>query len=140
MDISFYQSDLGTNRKWKICLCEEICGKHGVHHVSDIGPYLVVLRRIPSRYETIRGVESRAGLPILDTLNPEQRNLIIIDDLMNKTDQRVASLYTKKSHHRNISVMYIVQNLFHKGKYHRTISLSVHYMVLFKNPRDVSQI
>ena len=38
---------------------------------------------------------------------------------MDETDQRVASLFTKKSHQRNISVMYIVQNLFH----HRTISL-----------------
>jgi G:T-mismatch repair DNA endonuclease (very short patch repair protein) len=91
-------------------------------------------------YETIRGVEFRAGLPILDTLDPEQRNLIIIDDLMDETDQRMASLFTKKSHHRNISVMYIVQNLFHKGKYHRTISLNAHYMVLFKNSRDVSHI
>ena len=62
--------------------------------------------------------------------------MIILDDLMEETDQRVASLFTKKSHHRNISVMYIVQNLFH----HRTISLNAHYMVVFKNPRDVSQI
>ena len=59
---------------------------------------------------------------------------------MDEMDQRVASLFTKKRHHRNISVMYIVQNLFHKGKSHRTISLNAHYMVLFKNPRDESQI
>jgi hypothetical protein len=75
-----------------------------------------------------------------EALDTEQRNLIIIDDLMDETDQRVASVFTKKSHHRNISVMYIVQNLFHKGKYHRAISLNAHYMVLFKTPRDVSQI
>jgi hypothetical protein len=59
-----------------------------------------------------------------------------LDDLMDETDQRVASLFTKKSHHRNISVMYIVQNLFH----HRTISRNAHYMVLFQNLRDASQI
>jgi hypothetical protein len=46
----------------------------------------------------------------------------------------------KKSHHRNMSVMYIAHNLFHRGKHHRTVSLNAHYMVLFKNPRDVSQI
>lgn len=91
-------------------------------------------------YDTIKSVEFRSGLPNLDTLDPEQKNLIIIDDLMSETDERVASLFTKKSHHRNISVIYIVQNLFHKGKHHRTISLNAHYMVLFKNPRDVSQI
>ena len=55
---------------------------------------------------------------------------------MDETDQMVASLFTKKSHHRNISVMYIVQNLFH----HRAISLNAHYMVLFQNLTDVSQI
>ena len=59
---------------------------------------------------------------------------------MDETDQRVASLFTKKSHHKNISVMYIVQNLCHRGKHHRTISHNAHYMVLFKNLTDVSQI
>jgi hypothetical protein len=43
--------------------------------------------------------------------------LIILDDLMDETDQRMASLFTEKSHHRNIIVMYIVQNLFHRGKH-----------------------
>jgi hypothetical protein len=36
--------------------------------------------------------------------------------------------------------MLIVQNLFNRNKYQRTISLITHYMVLFKNPRDMSQI
>jgi hypothetical protein len=55
---------------------------------------------------------------------PEKKHLIILDDLMDETDQRVASMFTTKSHHRNISVMYIVQNLFHRGKHNRTISLN----------------
>jgi hypothetical protein len=59
---------------------------------------------------------------ICDTsLDPREKHLIILDDLMDETDQRVASLFTKKNHHRNISVMYIVQNLFH----HRTNALSL---------------
>ena len=91
-------------------------------------------------YGTVEGVEFEQGLPDVDSLDPHMRHLIIIDDLMTETDDRVASLFTKKSHHRNISVMYIVQNLFHYGKHHRTISLNSHYMVLFKNPRDASQI
>ena len=44
-----------------------------------------------------------------------------------------------ESHHRNISVDFLVQNLFHRNKHIRTISLNAHYMVLFKNPRDASQ-
>jgi hypothetical protein len=75
-------------------------------------------------YGTVDGVDFQQGLPDLGTLDPREKHLIILDDLMDETDQRVASLFTKKSHHRNISVMYIVQNLFHRGKHHRTISLN----------------
>jgi hypothetical protein len=85
---------------------------------------------------TVDEVDFKQGLPDLDTLNPREKHLVILDDLMNETDQRVASLFTKKSHHRNISVMYIVQNLLH----HRTINLNAHYMVLFQNLTDVSLI
>ncbi len=49
-------------------------------------------------------------------------------------------LFTKGSHHHNLSVILILQNLFYRGKEMRTISLNAHYMVLFKNPRDASQI
>jgi len=63
----------------------------------------------------------------------------VIDDLINETDESIANLFTKGSHHRNVSILFLVQNLFHKNKYIRTISLNAHYMILFKNQRDVSQ-
>jgi hypothetical protein len=91
-------------------------------------------------YGTVEGIEFQQGLPDLDNLDPREKHLIILDDLMDETDQRVASLFTKKGHHKTISVMYVVQNLFHRGKHHRTISRNAHYMVLFKNLTDVSQI
>ena len=55
-------------------------------------------------------------------------------------DKRIVNLFTRGSHHRNLSVIYIVQNLFHQGKGSRSISLNSHYLVLFKNPRDKWQI
>ena len=39
-----------------------------------------------------------------------------------------------------MSVVFLTQNLFHKSKYARDISLNSDYMVLFKNPRDASMI
>jgi hypothetical protein len=56
-------------------------------------------------------VSFQQGLADLDTVDPRDKHLIILDDLMDETDQWVALLSTKKSHHRNISVVYIVQNL-----------------------------
>ena len=70
----------------------------------------------------------------------EEPLLLIIDDQMHSVDQRITSLFTKGSHHRNISVIYIVQNLFDRHREHRTISLNAHYLVVFKNPMDGSQI
>ena len=70
------------------------------------------------------------------------RNLIVIDDQMIEVegDSRVVNLFTKGSHHRNLSVIYILQNLFHQGKGNRSISLNSHYLVIFKDPRDKLQI
>ena len=85
-------------------------------------------------YGTVDGVEFVQGLPDFNALDP----LIIINDQMDDVDQRVANLVTKYSHHRNLSVMLIIQNLFNRNKYHRTISLNTYYMILFKNPRDTS--
>jgi hypothetical protein len=42
--------------------------------------------------------------------------------------------------HRNLSIICIVQNIFHQGKEMRNISLNAHYIVLFKSPRDKQQI
>ena len=50
----------------------------------------------------------------------------------------VTTLFTRGSHHRNLSVLLLVQNLFFKGG--RTLSLNTHYLVFFKNPRDASSI
>jgi hypothetical protein len=48
----------------------------------------------------------------------------------------MSDLFTKGSHHKGVSVMYLTQNLFPPGKQSRTISLNSHYMIVFKNPRD----
>lgn len=77
------------------------------------------------------------GLPDLDTIKWD--SLVVIDDQMAETNLEVANMFTKDSHHRNYSLIYIVQNIFGKNPHMRTISLNAHYIVLFKNPRDASQ-
>ena len=50
--------------------------------------------------------------------------------------KELGDLFTKGSHHRNLTIIYIVQNLFDKSRSMRTISLNSQYLVLFKYPRD----
>jgi len=54
------------------------------------------------------------GLPELSDFNGKKPVLLIIDDLMQETNDTVANLFTIGSHHRNVSVVYLVQNLFPK--------------------------
>jgi len=65
---------------------------------------------------------------------------LIIDDLMHEADERVSKIFTRVSHHKNLSVLHLTQNLFYGSKQNRTISLNSHYLVVFKNTRDATQI
>ena len=74
-------------------------------------------------------------------INPGKRNLIIFDLMTEaKCDQRIADLFTKGSHHRNISIVYLTQNVFPQGKACRDIALNTQYLVLFNNPIDRQQV
>jgi hypothetical protein len=84
-------------------------------------------------------VEFNEGLPDTSRFDGTEPVLLIIDDLMSETNNSVENIFTKMSHHRNMSVVYITQNMFPKNKHARTISLNSHYMILFKNPRDAGQ-
>jgi len=75
-------------------------------------------------------------------LNPDQRNLVILDDFMIRAanDKNVAQLFIQGSHHRNATIIYIVQNLFIQGSQARNIQLNTQYFVLMKTNRDFEQI
>jgi len=89
-------------------------------------------------FNTIRNpVKFHEGLPDVNKFDGRLRRLLIPDDLMNEVDDSVANILTKISHHRNVSIVFLTQNIFHKNKHMRAISLNAHYLVLFKNPHDV---
>jgi hypothetical protein len=75
----------------------------------------------PSYFDMMRtmpGIEFNEGIPEdkdkVDYLEISQRNLIILDDLMAQfgKEKRISDLFTKGSHHRNLSIIYVVQNIF----------------------------
>ena len=72
----------------------------------------------------------------------ETSHLIVLDDQMVDATKNsdVTNLYTVGSHHRNLSVVCLLQNLFYHGKENRTMNLNSQYLVLFKNPRDQQQM
>ena len=67
---------------------------------------------------------------------------LVIDDLFQEStkEKNFVNLFTKIARHRHVLVIFITQNLFHQGGNHRTRNLNVHYLVLFRNPRDKTVI
>ena len=51
-------------------------------------------------------------------------------------DRELLDLFTKHSHHQNITVLHLCQDMFKPGKYAKSISRNAHYIVAFKNLRD----
>jgi hypothetical protein len=68
-------------------------------------------------------------------------NLIGLDDLMEeyKDNPEIDKIFTKASHHMNLSVIFLSQNFFFQGRQTRTISLNSDYIAILKNPRDRAQ-
>lgn len=100
------------------------------------GEYQESFRELPANVTLVNGI------PEFEKLIPSVSNLVILDDLMQEcgNSKNVANLFVRGSHHRNTSVFLLTQNIFYGDKMTRTISLNAHYIIIFKNPRDSSQI
>ena len=109
-------------------------------YCSSIRAYSVLLQRIPAIIQPISQRRVRRRIAGLNMFDGVKRTLLIIDDHMHETNETVSKLFTRVSNHKNVSVVYLTQNLFNNNKHNRTISLNAHYMILFKNVRDATQV
>lgn len=82
-------------------------------------------------------IEYNIGLPASFENKSLEPRLYIIDDSMEEIvrSKSVLDLLCKHSHHMNISVIVIFQNIFHAGKYSRDISLNFTHLCIFNSPR-----
>ncbi|VDI06909.1 Hypothetical predicted protein [Mytilus galloprovincialis] len=91
---------------------------------KTVVPTVEFVRGIPTELEADHFFDART------------RNLLVLDDLMSTSakDRRINDLFTEGSHHRNLSVVAVNQNLYF-GK-DPTQRRNCHYLVLFDNPVD----
>ena len=90
-------------------------------------------------------IEFHQGLPTMDTLTEwgaiYGHRIVVLDDLMMDAanSDEIVHLMCIGSHHHQITVIHILQNLFQKGKSMRTASLICHF-ILMASKRDTLQI
>ena len=95
-------------------------------------------------YVRIQQVNSRVkfekGLPDFESFDVGVRRLIVIDDMISELNSQIETMFIRGSHHLDMSICLITQNIFSRVKSFRNLSLNAHYLVCFKQPRDASQI
>lgn len=120
------------------------------------GTKLIVPTPVPDRVIWVYGIENNeqferlrqsSAIPIefinyipnLDTdFDGKEKILLILDDVMDKggSDRNLSAYFTRGCHHKNISVIFVLQNYFFKGNVMRDIHSNTNYVVAFNNPRD----
>jgi hypothetical protein len=86
------------------------------------------------------------GVPSRGTIEEfsfdKKPTILIMDDLLADivNNSEVHHYVTVMSHHSNMTIIMLMQSIFPKGTYARTISLNCHYMILFSNKRDRNQV
>jgi hypothetical protein len=86
------------------------------------------------------GIECWEGLPPNDKLeNSKKPLLLIFDDLMSVvTEKYISDIFTKRSHHQNIGVIFITQNLFDRNI--RVARNNAQYMILTRSLNSMQSI
>lgn len=91
--------------------------------------------------------EVHKGMPDIDKIkeiaSPYKKSngtCVIFDDCLHDITPDLSRLFTTYSHHLNISIFFVTQNLFHQNKEYRTMSLNSSYLILMGGARNASQI
>jgi hypothetical protein len=105
---------------------------HTVEQLEKYSPILKTIQGIPDSLESYIHSKNEITGEI-------QHGLLIFDDLMlavsqNDEIEKIAA----NCRHANISWVVLLQNLFHHGKARITLLRCCHYLVLFKNPLDMT--
>jgi len=98
---------------------------------------LVEQGKLP-KVEYLRNETNYADL--VEGFDPSENNLLVLDDQMSEAKGNIeefGTVFTKGSHHRNFTVVFLTQNVFEKS--FRTSNVNTQYNVLFNNPRDQLQ-
>merc|ERR1712055_369448 len=99
------------------------------------GIYQEVFKNYPNIFFT-------DDLNFMDIERPDVPTVIILDDLMSvlNNSKKLEELFTRGVHHRKVSVVLTLQNLFYHGSVMKTLRDNAMYIALTKHIQDVSKL
>ena len=69
-------------------------------------------------------------------LTPRQPCIIVFDDLMSTVTPRIENLFTTYAHHRKVTVMLVMQNMWLQNKSMVTVRRNIDFLILFDQRQD----
>jgi hypothetical protein len=130
----------GPSKSGKTSLVVSILNNH-----ETLLPALPLTRRVAwlsgTRIDN-KQFDTSLNLKLISALPRSLKDIdvLVVDDQLAELagSSALANIFTKASHHQNVSVFLLSQQLFYKSPAYRTISLNSDYLILLKNSRDKS--
>lgn len=81
------------------------------------------------------------GVPTMNQIRNEKPDILVLDDLILQVakNDNITEIFLMGSHHRNVTVFLLAQNIFAQGNAMRSISLQARYLIFMKSMRDQAQ-
>ena len=89
-------------------------------------------------WDNVKTYKQVPTLPFLKRFFNDKPGIVVLDDMMRHVakDEELQDLFTIKSHHENISVIFLSQDFFPRGNSMVTINRQCQYLVCFRSLRD----
>lgn len=116
------------------------CQQNVVYFYREEQPAYTMFAEEQLVHKWFRHLPSAQEIDDLTEAHLETGSIIIIDDFQEHLTPDTVEIFTNKCHHRNVVIILLAQNIFCPRPGFRTISLNSTFVLLFKNPRDASQI
>ena len=84
--------------------------------------------------EFCQGIPTREEIENLSVYSEQGGSLVIIDDQLKNINADLSKIFMVAGRHSDVSLVFLLQNLFPKDQHFRNISLQSTYIVLLKNP------
>ena len=134
----------GATSSGKSTIVSELINNISSLTVPDIPIPVRVTWCLGSANDAPTVTSTHVALDVIYGRPPEEPDcdILVIDDQMTDMadSKHMCDLFSKHSHHKKMSIFFIVQNLFFQGKHMRNIALNSHYLILTKSRRDISQV
>lgn len=91
-------------------------------------------------HKWVNKLPTTADIEELTANHQDTGSIVIIDDFAEALNKDTVLIITTQVNHLNCVVIVLAQNIFCQNSVFREISLNCTYIVMYKNPRDASQI